>query len=367
MYCVHEELFVWLRQLGFKKVHPLRLNKAVQVGDFSVTPLRALDRDVDSIFQIEVQDLRILNVVDSWIDDDVMDYLERAKPWDLVLWPFQTMNELEVIAPSRFPRGKPEFPAEWLGQLQRLAPKAVVPSSCQFIHETWSWYRYAYFPISYKYFTQEIQRILPDCKVMRINPGETFQISQGKWVPEPPIAWITPVGEQNLDYEFDPQRPPMSTAEIAAHLPSLTTEQAHLVRQYCELGLLQKFAALDETQGYFSKARDWQLSLYEGSGERTDYFYSIQEKQIQRKTSEETRELAWTTELPAYKLYSALTTGESLSSLYLRVNEQKFSEAVEAEVDEADILEDPLLRCLFNQDFGSYQKAQLERLLASAY
>lgn len=362
MYCLHEEIFGWLRQLGFKNVSALRLNQTVEVGDFSVTTLRALDRDVDALFQIKVQDVQILNVVDSWIDDEVMDYLKRSGPWDVVLWPFQTMNELEVIAPARYPRTVPTVPPEWLAQLRCLNPRIVVPSSCQFIHETWSWYRYAYFPISYGFFAQEVQGILPSSEIRRLNPGESFTVSKDQCVPALPVSWIRPVGAQDLDYDFDVYRAPMATSEIVKYLPSLSARQAAEVQIYCREGLAQKFAALNVVEGYFSKPRLWQLSIYGSQGECLDYFYFIQGKEMRRVEGSHLLP-DWSTELPEFKLYSALTTGESLSSLYLRVNERKFTEDVEASLLEADILEDPLLKCLFNQDFGSYQKAQLDRLL----
>jgi hypothetical protein len=56
----------------------------------------------------------------------------------------------------------------------------------------------------------------------------------------------------------------------------------------------------------------------------------------------------WTTEVPIAKLYAALELGESLTSMYVRINGSQFEE----------IVDDPLIRCLFNGSLGSYQKAQ---------
>ena len=36
--------------------------------------------------------------------------------------------------------------------------------------------------------------------------------------------------------------------------------------------------------------------------------------------------------------------------------------AIEADIETADIVDDPLIRCLFNDVFGAYQAAQLRRL-----
>ena len=60
----------------------------------------------------------------------------------------------------------------------------------------------------------------------------------------------------------------------------------------------------------------------------------------------------------------ALQRGEALTSMYLRVNDTVFDPATEAALEQAEVIEDPLIRCLFNGVFGAYQAAQLARLLA---
>ena len=54
------------------------------------------------------------------------------------------------------------------------------------------------------------------------------------------------------------------------------------------------------------------------------------------------------------KVYlAALELGESLTSMYIRIKDMEFE----------DVVDDPLIRCLFNGAFGAYQLAQLKRLL----
>jgi hypothetical protein len=77
--------------------------------------------------------------------------------------------------------------------------------------------------------------------------------------------------------------------------------------------------------------------------------------------------LSWTTEIPAAKLYAGLALGESLSSMYMRINDTVFDAATEAELEDADLVDDPLIRCLFNDAFGAYQAAQLRRLKTPLY
>lgn len=53
---------------------------------------------MDSMFQIKAVGLNVLNVVDSWIDPTALIELAHDAPWDMVLWPFQTMREIEVLS-----------------------------------------------------------------------------------------------------------------------------------------------------------------------------------------------------------------------------------------------------------------------------
>ena len=175
MYCLFEEMFDMLRALGFHNVVQLRTNEPVAVGPFVVTPREALDREVDSMFQIRAAGMNVLNVVDAWIGDDVVEQLAAEGPWDMVLWPFQTMRELAVLWPRR---ADPHagLPDEFIEQLQRLAPRYVVPSSCQFVQEPWSWYNHAMFPITYAGFQQAVEAALPDTRVVRMNPSVSFTL-----------------------------------------------------------------------------------------------------------------------------------------------------------------------------------------------
>jgi len=48
----------------------------------------------------------------------------------------------------------------------------------------------------------------------------------------------------------------------------------------------------------------------------------------------------------------------------VRINDAVFDDATERDVAQADVIEDPLVRCLYSDGFGAYQRAQLRRLLA---
>ncbi|WP_377702096.1 MBL fold metallo-hydrolase [Pseudoduganella sp. UC29_71] len=217
IYCIFDELFDMVRQLGFTHVQQLQLNVPVRVGPFEVVPREAMDADVDTMFQVRAAGMNVLNVVDSWIDDTTLAQLAHEGPWDMVLWPFQTMREIEVLQPSRSAAAPPALPEEWIAQLKVLAPRYVVPSSCQFLQEPWSWYNRAFFPISYRQFTQEVSEALPQAQVVRLNPSVSVLLDAHGLRAAPPLAWIVPVGEQDVDYQYEGNAAPPRTADIARH------------------------------------------------------------------------------------------------------------------------------------------------------
>ena len=362
IYCLFEELFAMVRELGFSSVHALKINVPVNIGPFEIIPREALDAEVDSMFHIRAEGLNVLNVVDSWIDPEALPELARHAPWDMVLWPFQTMREIEVLSPSRAAAAPPQLPQEWIDQLRVLKPRYVVPSSCQFLQENWSWYNHAFFPITYHQFQREIEAALPETEVVRLNPSVSVLLEAASLHAGAPLPWVLPVGEQDVDYRYQPGTEAPATALIAARFAPLTAEQNARVTAYCRAGLLEKYREMELPEdSYFEKPRVWRLSVYDHAGALVQYHYRVEGDAITALAAPE-EPLAWTTEIAAAKLYAALELGESLTSMYMRINDVVFDDAVEEQIATAEIVDDPLIRCLFNDVFGAYQGAQLRRL-----
>lgn len=366
MYCLFDEMFSMLRELGFTRVTQLRTNVTLDVGPFAVTPREALDADVDSMFQVRAGGMNVLNVVDSWIAPDMVTALAHQGPWDMVLWPFQTMRELAVLSPSRHRDATAELPEEFIGQLALLKPRFVVPSSCQFVQEPWSWYNHAMFPITYAQFEREVKAALPGADVVRLDPSVSVLLDERGLQCAPPLGWVIPVGPQDVDFDFRPDRQAPHTAEIARHFEALTDSEAERVIAYCESGLMEKYRSMDtDDADYFDQPRHWRLSIYSRSAQARHFDYRIHGRDIQL-ANETVQEVQWLTEVPAAKLYAALERGESLTSMYMRINDIGFSPETELALADTDVVQDPLIRCLFNDVFGAYQAAQLKRLLVQA-
>jgi hypothetical protein len=363
LYCIFDALFDMLGQLGFTDVHRLRLDVPVQIGPFQVVPREAMDAEVDSMFQVRAAGLNVLNVVDSWIDDTTLACLVAQKPWDLVLWPFQTMREIEVLAPTRAAPAPAALPGEWLDQLRALAPRYVVPSSCQFVLEPWSWYNRAFFPISYAGFEGGLETALPQVRVVRLDPSMSVSLDADGLRPAAPLDWVIPVGEQDVDYVYEGNGNAPPTSAIARHFPALTAAQWARVLDFCRVGLAERYAGTEAAGDFFERARVWQLSIYDHAGACTRWRYRLEDGAA-IPTGIEDGPLGWTTDVPAAKLYAALELGESLTSMYVRINDAVFDAATERDLAQADVVDDPLIRALFSEGFGAYQQAQLRRLLA---
>lgn len=360
MFTVFPELLELLKDLGFTNVYKLSLNSPVQIKNIAVTARRALDEDVDSLFQIQSQGLNILNVVDSWIDDETLELLKNESPWDLVMWPFQTMRELEVIAPTRYPSLPPEIPVEWRKQLETLQPKSLIPSSCQFKMEEWSWYNQYFFPISYSFFQEQIQEILPATNIFRLNPGESVFLNSDGVTPVDRLSWVQVEEDPNADYQFDLNCEVPRTAELAKEFPISDLERQRVL-EFSRNQLLESYEGIKhDSHDYFLQGGVWELNIFEPGVEHR-FFYHFVEGSLVR-CQEPLGKLFWKTEIPLKKLYGALEWGESLSSLYIRINATEFSEKFEKRVVDVEVTEDPLLRVLYQNSLGSYQRAQLRRL-----
>ena len=363
LYCVFDELFAMIRALGFQAVHRLALNVAVRIGAFEITPREALDADVDAMFQMRGGGMNVLNVVDAWIADEVVTRLAADGPWDMVLWPFQPMRELAVIAPSRAAPHQAGLPEGWIDQLRALSPRYVVPSSCQFVQEDWSWYNHAMFPMTYREFAVEVNKALPQIGVVRLDPGVSVCLHAEGLAPAPPLAWVEPVGAQDVDFDFRPDMAPPSTAAIARRFDALTPAQEALVLDFCRAGLLARYRDMElPDDSYFMRRRHWRLQVYDHRGEMRQFDYVVEGDAI--ALSPDALAPGWLTEVAAAKIYAALALGESLTSMYVRINDAVFDAVSEADLREADIVDDPLIRCLFNDAVGAYQAAQLRRLTA---
>jgi hypothetical protein len=195
-----------------------------------------------------------------------------------------------------------------------------------------------------------------------MNPSVSLVLERDSLSPAAPLDWVVPVGDQDVDYRYDGEATPPSTADIAHHFAPLTAAQHERVMDYCANGLLDKYRGMElPEESFFEKPRVWRLSVFDHAGEGTHFHYRIEGDDIDVIAGVPDA-LSWTTEVPVARLYAALELGEALTSMYMRMNDAVFDDETEADLRDAELVDDPLIRCLFNDVFGAYQAAQLRRI-----
>ena len=197
--------------------------------------------------------------------------------------------------------------------------------------------------------------------MIRLNPGNSFLLTQTGSHFTDALPWVHPRGDQNVDYVYSSNVTAPTTAEIARHFPNISGDQQKRIDHFCEHEILQRYIEIGPPHSqYFQKKRLWRLTLVSAT-EQYSYYYLICDEFMQRLEAPD-RPLGWSTSIPTAKLFSAIEHGETLTSLYLRINETVFDPITELELETVDLLEDPLIRTLYNGVFAAYQKNQLRRL-----
>ncbi|MFP5519175.1 MAG: MBL fold metallo-hydrolase [Bdellovibrionia bacterium] len=354
IYCLEQKCVFLLQELGFENIKQVRIGESLHIEDITVTVLEALDRDVDSVFHISSQNINILHVVDSWLSQSTLDYAKKIK-WDVILWPFQVMREIEALSPSIDKQQNTEYPIELLNMLLSLNFNTIVPSSCQFKFEPWSYLNQIYFPISYQEFKDLIRQYRKHTEIVRLDPGQSIFWQLDGLTKRSPSTLVYAV-EKNVDYEFKPNVKVPELRHIVQNFESLSALKVEQLNYFLKNELLQQLQDLLNEGPIFKAPTIWQLDIVWNESNTETLFFEFLIDRVQQ-VNELRSPAAWHTEILALKMWNALYLGESLSSLYLRVNNDS-----KRQNDELDALQDPLLGVLFNSVTLSYQERQLQRL-----
>ena len=98
LYSSSPEYFELLEEMGFLRIQRIRVGDVIECGGARIQVHEAEDSEMDCIFSFSWLKYKILNCVDSWIPAKTFEEL-RMIHWNLILWPFQKFQEVEVLAP----------------------------------------------------------------------------------------------------------------------------------------------------------------------------------------------------------------------------------------------------------------------------
>ena len=246
------------------------------MGAIEVIPRRALDDDVDSLFQVRAAGVNVLNVVDSWIGPETLAQLAALGPWDMVLWPFQTMREVAVIAPRLAGPARPSLPDDWMEQLQVLRPAISCPAPASSCRRTGPGITTRCFPSLTASSRARWARRYQRPTVLRLDPSVSVLLDADGLTQAAPLPWVIPVGPQEIDFDYRPGFAPPATADIARRFPALSEADAALVLDFCRHGLLERYRDMELFEdSYFQQPRLWRLSLYGHDGAATVLHYRL--------------------------------------------------------------------------------------------
>lgn len=357
IYSKNKEVLDLIQSLGFKDIFLIEIGRTYQFKNIKIHVYEALDRDMDSIFHIECGKIQVLNVVDSWIPDSTFNVIAKLN-WDLILWPFQVFREIEVLCPEKLRFQNTTYPDELIQQLSLLSFKSIVPSSSQFQFERWSWLNQSFFAVTYDQFKGIIQNIKPLAEVIKLLPGKSIELNNTNTninIDETSGVQILKTVSDLDEYFFDHQFKITSTGKIAENLPRVSDENRLGVLTFCEQILCEKISNLTmDPTDYFYSEKGWSLKIYFSSDDYVEKKFLVSANKCQKISS--ALDIDWITEIPAIKLINAITEGESLTSLYLRID------SCNLDPDQLDPLSDPLLRVLYREDELSFQRHQLKTL-----
>lgn len=346
----HSRLFELIKSLGFLSVHALEVFSTYTIKDLSIQVWPALDNEVDCVLSFHSGETHILNVVDSWLPLGILPQLQKIK-WNLVLWPFQYMRELEVLSPDRFTANISSVLEEHLEQISRLAKQVLVMSSCQFRMIDDSWLNHQYFSISYQSFQQQLNAKYKELRVIQLLPGQGLKFDSSLNCQEvSPLNYVSSIDlSQSNDYHLVTPFTAPRLSHLSSNLGQLKIEAYDFLLAFTKYSLVNLLASIAaEPDKLFSWADfKWRLIIYDHRG-YPEVFHFIRQNNYFKLVSTPFEVVDWETEIAATRFYQALTQGFPLTSLYMQIARNPLSVRAENYLQETcQLLEDPLIQILY--------------------
>jgi UDP-MurNAc hydroxylase len=229
--CPADPLIVYgLKQLGFKRVHPVEPMGEISSADFELYPTRSettslrefgmVFRDRGGVF---------FNKVDIFVSDATIQAIrDRFGQVDLLLAMYASQNfEFFESRTTDFPYATHRRNLE---TALAIAPRMVAPGSAGFrFTGDHSWFNAFLFPISAQRFVDDLRRLDPAMEASLMGPGDVFEIGGDgvRYLPGASPYAATLCDDRSL-IEFDPTAPipPLSDPNVdgwsSAKLEQLT-------------------------------------------------------------------------------------------------------------------------------------------------
>lgn len=268
-----------LRRMAFVNATPLQTGAstdgtgAEQAGDFEFeaaefgdllvmpTPSRAPFPELGIMLQTE--EATFLNLVDSHVGEAEANGIRTRlgdRRLDLLAATYQPIVEYALAIDALGTSFPYEAYGALLANVERLAPRAVIPGSCGFAFPNASWLNHRHFPITEKQFLRDVQALAPGVETYQLGPGDSLTLGASFVLERNAVPQI----EALLDgpaarYAWRPDRgvPPLTDVErfgytsaelhrrvheyladdLPAQLRGGTAAQLRWLRRMCRLGI----------------------------------------------------------------------------------------------------------------------------------
>lgn len=363
IYSKFSEAVTLLLSLGFRKVRLLDEGFSLAIGDFLVSGHQSQYPDVDQIYEIEVEGLRILNLVDSFPGEASVEYFSKNK-YDLLITPFQCMRELEILCPQ-IELDSSVQSADPLQKINILNARYVLAGACQFKFEKWSWLNFHYFKNSYAAFRNAVISSIPFAQPLQLAPLKTMIFNNKELTleaPRPECIHNSANQAESEDYDFNLNSPVPTTSEVSQHFIHVSDVEFLSLVRFLETILVETYSNLESSDSpYFAGTWNYSITLWNGPNQQVNKYYEVSGS-LMELLDKAPAEVHWRSEIVASKLLGAISGLETLSSLYLRLNDPRNEFAPRKDIQFVSPIEDPLIRVLFDDKPFSYQKSQLKIL-----
>ncbi len=172
-----------LRQLGYRKIHPLKEFSEVKLGKTIICTTRSENRVPEFGVVFADAGATFWNQVDTIVRPTVIDFLlERFSRIDFLLATWQHLMELnyQMNRPLSFPFD--EY-GKLLNNISLIKPGAMAPGANGFKYINGSsWLNRVVFPVAREQFCSDAVKVCPSLNgsVFTLDPGDVLQISSGR-------------------------------------------------------------------------------------------------------------------------------------------------------------------------------------------
>lgn len=301
-----------LKAIGFKTVVKLKLNRSQKVNDLVVTPIDNVMGETECGFLTQSERFSVLNLVDSFLTEDILKKINRRGPFDLVLYPFQE-HHLTRLSGGDFGSSIDfESYSNRIKMAGGLATKLLVPGSCQIQFVDAKWRNLRAFPISHKRFMSDLRVLYPKLRAAELLPGDSVILSgtaRPKVVRKNPYSRL--LDSRETAYDFQPgceivpladEYPPLKSRKEVEKLievlkqdfaPAMSMLKGHpLLRQYFQAGVSFEIAILNSRTSARQKGFESLYFKFDRKGVRrvqrqtTDFKIEIHARVLSRNLNE---------------------------------------------------------------------------------